>query len=93
MTGTCQKELSKGKLLIWGNLVEGIGVPRCARGRKPACKYLFHRLCRGCRGRGSPTKKPTLKSAGKKGKATNLNRLLTSRAILILTLHGSPSFG
>jgi hypothetical protein len=44
-------------------------------------------------GGGGPTKKPTLKSAGKKGKATNLNRLLTSRAILILTLHGSPSFG
>jgi len=47
-------------LLIWGNLVEGIGVPRCARGRKPTHKHLFHRYSRGCRGRGTPTKKPTL---------------------------------
>ena len=44
-------------------------------------------------GGGGPTKKPTLKSAGKKAKATNLNRLQATRAILILTLHGSPSFG
>ena len=39
-----------------GKLVAGMNAPRCARGRKPTCKYLFRRLSRGCRGRGTHKK-------------------------------------
>ena len=63
----------KGEVANLGYLVAGMDVPRCARGRKPTIKHLFRRFSRGCRGRGPPTKKPTLKSAGKKGKALNLS--------------------
>ena len=37
-------------------------------------------------GGGGPTKKPTLKNAGKKAKATNINRLLSQSALEVLSL-------
>ena len=76
-----------------GNFWESANVPRCARGRKPTFKYLFRRYCRRGRGRGTPTKKPTLKNAGKREKETtnlsyvNESTQPTPRALLCHNSH------
>ena len=61
-------------------------------GENPLVSTYFIATAEGVGG-GGPTKKPTLKTQAKKQRQQNLNRLLTSLAIPVPTLHGSPSFG
>jgi hypothetical protein len=46
----------KRKLQNLENFTGVVNVPRCAPPDFLIGKYLFHRLCRGCRGRGIPQK-------------------------------------